>query len=112
MATEIVKDKLANGILEFSEGPYRNHYFLVEKKVKDIWRLINDVQQLNKVTIRDSGIPPAVDEFSEDFARYSIVSAADYYFGYYQILLDKALQDLTTFMTLLRLVWMTKMMQR
>ena len=31
-ATAIVKEKLENGTLEFSQGPYRNRYFLVEKK--------------------------------------------------------------------------------
>jgi hypothetical protein len=87
-ATAIVKEKLKNGMLEFSQGPYRNRYFLVEKK-NDTWRFINDVQQLNKVTIRDSGMPPAADEFSEDFAGYPISSAIDYYSGYYQIPLDK-----------------------
>ena len=57
--------------LEYSEGLYRNRYFLVEKKEKGSWRLINDVQQLNKVTIRDSKMPPNVDKFSPDFAGLS-----------------------------------------
>jgi hypothetical protein len=51
-ASMIIKEKLANGILEFSEGPYRGRFFLVEKKEKGSWRLINDAQPLNKVTIR------------------------------------------------------------
>jgi hypothetical protein len=70
-ATELVKERLKYGIYEFSQGPYRSRYFLVEKK-GGTWRLVNDVQLLNKVTIRDSGMPPAVDEFSEDFAGYPI----------------------------------------
>ena len=65
-ATEIVKEKLQHGLLEFSQEPYRSLYFLVAKKPKGAWRLINDVQQLNKATIRGLGMPPAVDEFSED----------------------------------------------
>ena len=108
-ATEIVKEKLQHGLLEFSQGPYRSRYFLVEKKPKGAWRLINDVQQLNKVTIRDSGMPPAVDEFSEDFAGYPITSAIDYYSGYYQIPLDKESRDLTAFLTMLGLVRMTRL---
>jgi hypothetical protein len=73
--TEYVGDKLKHGILEFLQGPYRNGYFLVAKKTPSAYRFINDVQPLNKVMIRDSGMPPATDEFSEDFACYPIISA-------------------------------------
>jgi len=84
-ATEIVREKLRHGTFEYSQGPYRSRYFLVEKTQKGTYRLINDVQPLNKVTIRDSGLPPAVDEFSEGFADYPISSSIDYYLEYYQI---------------------------
>src|SRR6266516_4141866 len=73
-ATAHVKEKLAYGIVELSQGPYRSRYFLVAKKKPDEYHFINDVQPLNKVTIRDSGMPPSVDEFSEDFAGYPIVT--------------------------------------
>jgi len=109
-ATAIVKEKLEDGTLEFSQGPYRNRYFLVEKK-DGTWRFINDIQQLNKVTIRDCGMPPSVDEFSEDFAGYPITSAIDYYSGYYEISLDKKSQDLTAFLTGVGLVRMTRLPQ-
>jgi hypothetical protein len=82
-ATAIVKEKLDSGTLEFSQGPYQSRYFLVKKKNPGEWRLINDVQPLNKVTIRDAGMPPAVNEFSEDFAGYPIGSAVDFYAEYY-----------------------------
>ena len=110
-ATAIVKEKLRYGTLEYSQGPYRSRYFLVEKHVKGSYRLINDVQPLNKVTIRDSGLPPAVDEFSEDFAGYPISSAIDYYSGYYQIPLDMESRDMTAFMTELGLLRITRLPQ-
>ena len=109
-ATEIVKERLANGLLEFSQGPYRNHYFLVDKK-DGKQRLILDVQLLNKVTILDSGMPPSVDEFSEDFAGYPITSAIDYYSGYNQIELDKQSRDLTAFLTDIGLLRSTRLVQ-
>jgi hypothetical protein len=96
-AMAIVKDKLELGVLEHCQGPYRSRYFLVQKK-SGSWRFINDVQPLNKVTIRESGMPPAVDEFSEDFAGYPITSAMDFYSGYYEIGLDPESRDLTAFM--------------
>ena len=75
------------------------------------WRLINDVQPLNKVTIHDSGLPSAVDEFSEDVAGYPISSAIDYYSGYYQIPLDMESRDLTAFMMALGLLRVTRLPQ-
>ena len=108
---EMVKDKFRAGILEFSQGPYRSRYFLVEKHVKGTYRFINDVQPLNRITIRESGLPPSVDEFSEDFAGYPITSAIDYYSGYFQVPLAMESRDLTAFMTDLGLMRITRLPQ-
>ena len=113
IATRHVKEKLANGTLEFSQGPYRNRYFLVKKlkKMEEEYRFINDVQLLNEIMIRDSGMPPSMDEFSEDFADYPITSSIDYYSDYYQIPLDKTSRDYTAFLTEIDLVRMTRLPQ-
>jgi hypothetical protein len=110
-ATRQVKEKIDLGILEFSQSPYRSRYFLVAKKEPGSWRFINDVQSLNKVTIREAGMPPAVDEFSEDFAGYPITSAIDYYSGYSQLSLDAASRDYTAFLTDIGLVRNTRLPQ-
>ena len=52
-----------------------------------------------------------MNEFSEDFAKYPITSTIDYLSDYYQIPLDKSYRDLTTFMSLLGLVRMTRLLQ-
>jgi len=103
-ATAIVKEKLDGGILEHSQGPYRSRYFLVAKKESGSMRLINDVQLLNKVTIRDAGMPPAVDQFSEEFAGHPILSSIDFWASYFQLCLDPASRDLTAFLTELGLL--------
>jgi hypothetical protein len=110
-ATVMVKEKLDRGLLEYSQGPYRSWYLLVSKKVRGDWRFMNDAQPLNKVTIRDAGMPPAVDDFSEDFAGHPIVSSLDFYSGYNQLLLAPQCRDLTTFLTALGLVRQTQLPQ-
>src|SRR5437773_1016589 len=105
------KEKLANGTLEFSQGPYRSRYFLVPKKNLGEYRMINDVQPLNKVTIRDAGMPPSVDEFSEEFAGYPVLTSVDYYSGYDQMMLDRRSRDLTAFQTDAGLVRQTRLPQ-
>jgi len=110
-ASKIVKQNLASGVLEFSQGPYRSRYFVVQKSAPGTFRLINDMQPMNKVTIRDAGMPPSVDEFSETFACFPIASTIDFYASYNQIPLDKRSRDLTAFMSELGLVRSTRLPQ-
>ena len=77
MVIEMLKDRLQRGTLEPCHGPYRNPWFIVKKKEKNKYRLINAALDMNKVTIRDANLPPSVDEFSEDFAGCHIASLID-----------------------------------
>src|SRR5205085_8718250 len=124
MSVRLIQDHLAYGTIERSFGPYRNPWFLVEKPgyEKDesgkmlldrrgqpikCYRLINSAQRINAVTIRDASLPPAVEEFSEKFAGYPVVSMVDLFSGYDQCTLDPASRDITTFHTPLGLMRMT-----
>jgi len=73
--------------------------------------MIHNVQPLNKVTIRDAGMPPSVDEFSEEFAGYPVLTSVDYYSGYDQMMLDRRSRDLTAFQTDAGLVRQTHLPQ-
>lgn len=101
--TEIVRDRLKNGLLESCMGPYRNQYFLVPKK-DGKWRLICDLQPCNKVTIKDSAVPPNTDEISQAIAGAVCYSGGDMYSGYNGITLDESSRDITAIMTPLGLV--------
>ena len=57
------------------------------------------MQPLNAVTIRDACMPPSVDDFSEDFAGYPILTTVDMFSGYDQMTLDERSRDFTAFMT-------------
>jgi hypothetical protein len=78
----MLKEWLNRGVLEYSEGPYRNLWFLVKKKKPGDYRLINLATHLNIVTRRDTNLPPSVDEFIEEFVGCYITSLVDLYFGY------------------------------
>ena len=71
------------------------------------YRLINSAQKINAVLIRDASLLPAVEEFSERFAGYPVVSLVDLFSGYDQCTLDPALRDITAFHTPLGLMRMT-----
>ncbi len=63
--------------------------------------------EINRVIIRDGNLPPAVDEFSEEFGNYAITSLIDFFSGYDQIELDEKSRDLTNFYTPIRFYRMT-----
>ena len=95
---EMLLDRLRNGTLEPCHGPYRNYWFIVEKKDKK-YRLINSATRMNKVTIKDAHLPPVPDEFAEEFAGMQIGSYLDWYSGYDQVELDRLCRDMTAIMT-------------
>jgi hypothetical protein len=95
---EMLRDRLRNGTLEPCHGPYRNYWFIVEKKDKK-YRLINSATRMNKVTIKDAHLPPVPDEFAEEFAGLVIGSYLDWFSGYDQVELDRLCRDMTAIMT-------------
>jgi hypothetical protein len=55
----LLVEQLNAGKFEHSTASYRSRIFAVEKKPASLGlRLVNDVQELNKVTVRDSALPP------------------------------------------------------
>jgi hypothetical protein len=100
---EMVQERINRGTLELCKSQYRNPWFLVAKKDKG-YRLINNAQKVNGVTIRDANPPPNPDEFAEEFAGCVIMSLLDFFSGYDQVALHKDSRDITAFYTPLGLV--------
>ena len=107
---ELLKEKVKMGILEPSNAPYSNRWFTVPKKNGSL-RFIQDLQPVNKVTIRNSGIGPMVDSFAEAFAGRAIYSMGDLYSGYDQFQLALDSRDITTMRTPIGLVRMCTLPQ-
>ena len=107
---KLLKEKVEMGILEPSNAPYSNRWFTVPKKNGTL-RFIQDLQPVNKVTIRNVGIGPSIDEFAEAFAGRSIYSIGDLYSGYDQFQLAVDNKDNTTMRTPIGLVRMCTLPQ-
>ena len=106
----LLRQKVDMGILEPSSAPYSNRWFTVPKKNGTL-RFIQDLQPVNRVTIRNAGIGPTIDEFAEAFVGRSIYSVGDLYSGYNQFQLDVESRDITTMRTPLGLVRMCTLPQ-
>ena len=111
LVIKMLKERLDRGVLEYSDRPYRNPWFLVKKKKPGEYRLINSATHMNVVTRRDANLPLLVDEFVDEFARCYIISLVDLYSRYNQMSLDPKSRDLTAFFTLLGLLRNTTLPQ-
>ena len=60
-----------------------------------------DVQELNRVTVRDAGLPPRTDDFAESFVGHAIYGLADLFSGYDGRRLAVTSRPLTTFSSLI-----------
>ena len=78
---KIFKDKFAAGVYEHSDASYRSHWFCMKKKSRAL-RLVHDLQPLNAVTIRNSGVPPPADQVIEAMAGRACYSMLDLFVGY------------------------------
>ena len=107
---ELLKDKIKMKILEPSSASYSNRCFTVPKKDGSL-RFIQDLQPVNKVTIRNAGIGPIVEEFAEAFAGRAIYSMGDLYSGYDQFQLAIDSRNITTMKTPIGLVRMCTLPQ-
>jgi hypothetical protein len=105
-----IQERLDAGVYERCEGPYRNQWFVVEKKNGD-YRVVNAAMNINRVTIRDATLPPSADEFSERMAGMHVASLIDWFSGYDQIPLHPESRDLTAFSTNLGLLRQTTLPQ-
>lgn len=100
---EMIQQRIDRGVLELCKSQYRNPWFLVAKKDAG-YRVINNAQRYNGVTIRDANPPPNPDDLAEEFAGCHIMSLMDFFSGYDQVELDIRSRDITAFATPLGLV--------
>ncbi len=104
---EIFKDRVKKDIFKPNYNPYRNPWFLIKKKKKGKYRLVNVIIEINRVTVRDANFPPFINEFFKKFTGYIIAFLIDFFSNYNQIKLNKKSRDLTTFHTPIELLSIT-----
>ena len=105
---ELLKEKIIAGVYETSQSSYRSRWFCVLKKNGKL-RLVHDLQPLNKVTIREAGLPPNLDDFVEPFAGHQCYTVFDLYWGFDARKVHPTSRDLTAFLTPLGLLRITSL---
>jgi hypothetical protein len=106
---KMLLDQKAAGKYEYSAASYHSRIFTVLKKLG--LQIVHDVQELNKVTVRDSALPPCVDDFAKGLVGRVIYSLADLFAGYDSCILAVSLRPLTTFNSIIGLHRLTVLPQ-
>lgn len=104
----LLREKIAAGVYELSQSSYRSRWFCVLKKNGKL-RIVHDLQPLNKITIRDAGLPPNLDNFVEPFAGRQIYTVFDMYWGFDARKVHPQSRDLSAFLTPLGLLRITSL---
>lgn len=94
----LLREKIKAGVYESAHTAYRSKWFYVKKKDGGL-RIVHDLQKLNSVTIRDSAVPPIIEEFVEAYAGRSVYTVLDMYWGFHARTLDVHSRDVTAFQT-------------
>jgi hypothetical protein len=105
---EVLKLKMKANVYEHSQSSYRSRWFVVLKKNGKL-RIVHDLQPLNKVSIRDAGMLPIVDNFVEGFAGRQCYTVFDLFWGFDARKIHPKSRDLTAFMTPLGLLQITSL---
>ena len=105
---EVLKLKIEAGVYEQSQSSYRSRWFVVQKKNGKL-RIVHDLQPLNRVTIRDAGMLPIVDDFVENLSGRQCYTVFDLFWGFDARKIHPQSRDLTAFMTPLGLLQITSL---
>jgi hypothetical protein len=111
MVRKMLEEQRATGKYKYSSASYCLRIFTVAKKIQTAICIIHDVQELNKVMIRDSVLPPQVDDFAESHMGHSIYGLADLFSDYDGCTLAVISRPLTMFNSLIGPSWLTVLLQ-
>jgi len=103
---EVLRSKIEAGVYEPSQSSYRGRWFCVLKKNGSL-RIVHDLQPLNKVSIRDAGQLPIIDDFVESYGGCQCYTVFDLFWGFDGRIVDPASRDMTAFYTPLGLLRLT-----
>ncbi|KAI7944119.1 hypothetical protein MJO28_011647 [Puccinia striiformis f. sp. tritici] len=107
---ELVRERIRTGLYEQSCSSYSSPVFYVKKQDGNL-RVVHDLQRLNRVTIKDAGLPPAPEDLIESFTGCACYGLGDIMGGYDERKLSLASRPLTAFETPLGQFQLTRLPQ-
>ena len=78
----MLQKKLKIVVIESCYGRYQNPWYWIKKNTPGKYQLVNIIEELNWITIRDINLSLFANKFSKEFARYTILFFIDFFSGY------------------------------
>ena len=94
---ELLQLKIKAGVYEPCQSSYRSRWFCTWIPAKQKLRIVHDLQLLNGVTIKESSIPPNLDQFVDQFLGGKCFTVLDLYWGFDARKMDETSRDMTAF---------------
>ena len=85
---------------------------MIDKKIKNKYRMINAIMNMNEMIIRDVNLFFNVEKFSKKFTDMLITSLIDFFSDYDQITFVEKCRNLIVFMILFKLLKMIRFSQK
>ena len=104
IVVNMLQKRISVEFLKLCFESYWNFWFLIDKKIKMKYRMINAAMNMNEVIIQNVNLLFNVEEFLKEFIKMYVVFLIDFFFEYDQMILIEKFRDLTTFMTFLSLL--------
>ncbi|MBW0588019.1 hypothetical protein O181_127734 [Austropuccinia psidii MF-1] len=108
--TQLIRKRIRTGLYGKSTSSYTSPILCVAKSNGKLI-IVHDLQELNKVTINDSGLPPHIEEFVDAFAGRECYGLGEIMEGYNECKLDVTTVPLTNFETPLERMQITGLPQ-
>jgi len=78
-------EAMGSGVMcKGSSYTYRSRWFCVLKKDRKSLCLVHDLQPLNAVVVKDAGLPPMVEQYTESFGAQGCYGIFDLMVGFDQ----------------------------
>ena len=107
----MLQKRISVKFLKLCFESYCNSWFLINKKTKNKYQMINVAMNMNEIIIRDVNLSFNVEKFLKEFARICVAFLINFFFEYDQVILIEKSRDLTAFMISLSLLRMTRLSQ-
>ncbi|MBW0471377.1 hypothetical protein O181_011092 [Austropuccinia psidii MF-1] len=107
---ELIRERIRTGIYEKFTSSYTSPIFCVAKSSGKL-RTVHELQELRKVTIKDAGLPPHIEEFVDAFPGRACYGLGGIMGRYDERELDFTTRPLTTFEIPLERMQLTRLSQ-
>ena len=109
---KMFQERIDADFLEFNFDSYKNFWFLIDKKVKNKYQMINAIMNINEIIIRDINLSFNVKKFLKEFINMLIILLINFFSDYDQITLAEKCRNLIIFMTSFKFLKMIKLSQK